>query len=190
MKEQYHKEKTFKRKDFSGNKRLEADYEACTFIGCNFLEADFTLMDFIECQFIDCNLSLAKVNGSFFQDTTFKDCKLLGIQFDNCNEFGLSVGFESCVLDDCTFFKVKMPSTFFKDCQLRHVDFTEAHLQGSSFEGSDLEAAVFVGSLLEKVDFRLARHYQIDPERNGIKGAKFLKEHLSGLVHKYGLDLE
>lgn len=190
MKEEYHREKTFKGKDFSGSKRLEADFEACVFENCNFLEADFTLMDFIDCQFIDCNLSLAIVNGTLFQDTTFKECKAMGIRFENCNKFGLTVSFESCALDNSSFYEVKMPGTTFKNCQLKHVDFTKADLQSVNFEGSNLEAAVFEGTLLGKADFRAADNFAIDPERNSIREAKFLKENLSGLVLKYRLNLE
>ncbi|WP_431217529.1 hypothetical protein ACQ86N_21315 [Puia sp. P3] len=43
--------------------------------------------------FSNCNLSLAQLQKTTFRDIQFKDCKMLGLHFEDCNEFGLSVSF-------------------------------------------------------------------------------------------------
>jgi uncharacterized protein YjbI with pentapeptide repeats len=147
-------------------------------------------MDFIDCQFVDCNLSLVTLNGTLFQEASFRDCKMLGLKFENCNKFGLSVYFRNCTLNNSSFYRAKMKKTVFIDCNLQHVDFSEADLFDSSFENSDLEQAVFDNSNLEKVDFRGAKNFIIDPEKNRMKQAKFLRPDLMGLLLKYNMQIE
>jgi uncharacterized protein YjbI with pentapeptide repeats len=67
------------------------------------------------------------------------------------------------------------------------VDFSQADLSGASFMGSDMSGTVFDRSNLEKADFREAVNYQIDPEINKVKGAKFDLEGLPGLLGKWGI---
>jgi len=44
-------------------------------------------------------------------------------------------------------------------------------------------------TFLKKRDFRSAYNYALDPEINRIKKAKFSREGLPGLLHKYNIDI-
>ncbi|MFT5185587.1 MAG: fluoroquinolone resistance protein, partial [Flavobacteriales bacterium] len=69
----------------------------------------------------------------------------------------------------------------------------------TDFSGCDLSAAVFgdcklVGTtfdqtILVKSDFRTAQGFEIDPENNRVREAKFSKDGLIGLLGKYSLDI-
>jgi uncharacterized protein YjbI with pentapeptide repeats len=65
----------------------KGEYENCTFNHCNFADADFSGYKFNECVFNSCNLSMVKLNKTAFCNIQFKDSKMLGLRFDNCNEF-------------------------------------------------------------------------------------------------------
>jgi len=50
--------------------------------------------------------------------------------------------------------------------------------------------ANFSGTTLEKTDFRRARNFNINPEFNRLKGAKFNNAQLAGLLTKFNLDID
>ena len=132
---------------------------------------------------------MANLFKTAFREVKFKDCKLLGLRFDKCEIIGLVLGFENCVLDHASFFRTKLQKTVFKNCRLKESDFSEADFSASVFDGSDLSGAVFDNTVLEKADFRLASNFNIDPERNRIKKAKFALDGLPGLLGKYGIEI-
>ncbi len=183
-------EKTFAKQDLTANPLPKGDYEYCTFINCNLADADLAHIKLLDCVFIDYNLSMANITGTAFRDVRFKDCKMLGLHFDTCSKFGLSLGFENCNLNHCSFYQTKVKKTTFKNTQLREVDFTEADLTGSFFDGCDLSAAIFQKTILEKCDFRTSFNYVIDPENNKIKKAKFALTGIAGLLEKYGIEID
>jgi hypothetical protein len=47
--------------------------------------------------------------------------------------------------------------------------------------------AAFVGTNLEKTDFRTARNYSFDPEQNKLKKARFSHPAVVGLLTKYDI---
>ena len=165
------------------------EYENCEFISCDLSNCDLTGYRFLDCHFTACNLSMAKLVKTVIQGAVFKDCKLLGLNFGNCNQFGLSLSFQNCQLDHCSFSRTKIKKTKFSNCRLHGTDFTEADLSESSFSGCDLLNATFENSILEKVDFTSVLHYIIDPENNKIKNAKFSAEGLPGLLAKYKIQI-
>jgi uncharacterized protein YjbI with pentapeptide repeats len=130
------------------------------------------------------------LNNTAFREVFFKDCKLLGLRFENCNEFLFSVKFENCILNLSSFYKRNIKKTQFKDCSLHEVDFSEADLSNSIFENCDLSMATFDNSNLQKIDFRTAFNYSISPERNRIKQAKFSSQGLSGLLQHHDIIIE
>ena len=69
-------------------------------------------------------------------------------------------------------------------------DFTDADLSGALFFHCELTDARFLHSKLERADFRTAAGFQIDPEQNRMKGARFSREGLTGLLSKYELNIE
>ena len=108
---------------------------------------------------------------------------MLGINFENCNDFALSFTFDNCQLNHSTFYGMKIQKTIFKNAQLQEVDFTMCNLENSVFENCNLSGAVFASTNLQKVDFRSAVHYSIHPEENLIKSAKFSQLGIAGLLN-------
>ncbi len=115
---------------------------------------------------------------------------MLGLNFENCNKFGLSLRFENCQLNHASFYQIQLKNTVFRSCQLQETDFTESNLTDSLFDECDLYLAVFNQSILEKVDFRTSKNYAIDPENNRIKRAKFSYPDVLGLLDKYDIETD
>lgn len=115
---------------------------------------------------------------------------MLGIHFEDCNDFGLSFRFDNCVLDHSSFYNAKINKTIFMDSRLHEVDFSESDLADSSFLNCDLGGALFDNTNLEKADFLTSYSYSLDPERNRLKRTKFSSNGLSGLLRKYDIIIE
>lgn len=183
-------EEVIDKKDFSGTKLPNNEYENCQFKQCTFVSADLSNIKFSDCEFVDCNISNTKLHQTSMQDVHFKQCKLLGLHFDNCNGFLFSVDFEDCILNLSTFYKLSLKKKIIKNCSLQEVDFANADLSGATFDNCDLTGATFENTILEKTDFRTAYNYAFDPEKNKIKKAKFSREGLVGLLAKYDIEIE
>ena len=168
----------------------KGEYENCQFINCDFSDTNFSEMKFIDCEFTGCNLSLVKLGKTIFRDINFKDCKMLGLRFDHCSEFGLAFSFDKCILDHCSFYQTKIKKTVFKGCQLHEADLTECDATGSIFDHCDLLDATFENTILEKADLRNSYNFSIDPAANKIKKAKFSLSAVAGLLNKYGIEID
>ena len=189
MEQAYIEEQTFDKKDFKDHSLAKGEYENCRFLNCDFSNGDLSDRQFTDCEFSGCNLSLAKLSKTAFRDIAFRDCKMLGLRFDHCYEFGLSFSFENCILNHSSFYKTKIKKTTFKNVQLQETDFTECDLTNSVFDNCDLTGATFDGTIIEKSDFRTSYNYTIDPEMNRIKKAKFSIFGVSGLLSKYDIEI-
>lgn len=189
MHQDYIKSKTSDKIDFTKNPPPGIEYESHTFTNCDFSNADLAGRVFINCEFENCNLSMAILIDTTLQDIAFKNCKMLGLHFENCNRFGLSVKFDGCNLHHASFFKTKLKKTIFQNSKLLEVDFTEGDFSGSVFENCDLMGSLFENTMLEKADFSTSFNYSIDPEKNRIKKARFSLTGLPGLLEKYEIDI-
>jgi fluoroquinolone resistance protein len=185
-----HEGKLFEKIIYAGKEIKNREFEQCTFKDCDLSDSIFTYNRFTECVFIGCNLSMTKLANSSLRDVTFKQCKLLGINFSECEDFLFSVRFENCILDYASFMKKKMPKTKFIHTSLKQVVFSNANLSHSVFDHCDLADAIFNGVDLKEADFRTANNYVIDPELNSLKKAKFSLHGISGLLTKYGIRIE
>ncbi|MEP6684043.1 MAG: pentapeptide repeat-containing protein [Parafilimonas sp.] len=190
MERQYFEEQNFDKKDFLEKALPIGDYESCCFNNCNFSNTDLRNIHFIDCVFNGCNMSIAKLDKTVFRDVQFKDCKLLGLLFLDCDSFLFSAGFENCVLNDSSFFKMNLKKMQFKNSTLHEVDFAESDLSNSVFNNCDLLNAKFENTILEKADFRTSFNYSINPEINRIKKAKFSLPAAVGLLDKYDIEIE
>lgn len=166
------------------------EYEDCVFTACIFSDADLSDYIFVDCKFVQCDLSNAKLSACAFRDVQFKDCKMMGLHFDECNTFSLSFGFNACVLDYSSFYKLKIKKTAFKNCRMTEVDFTQTNLSEASFDHSDLSGAIFFQSNLEKADFRSSFNFTIDPQQNSMRKARFSSTSLAGLLHNYQIVID
>jgi uncharacterized protein YjbI with pentapeptide repeats len=111
------------------------------------------------------------------------------VLFTDCNTFGLSLKFERCILDNASFYKLKLKGITFKDSKLTETDFTECDLTRAVFADCDLKNAAFDHTNLEQADFRSAKNYTIDPENNKLRKAKFSLHQVGGLLQKYQIEI-
>jgi len=180
----------FERGDYTVENLPRGEYENCRFVNCNFYGGDLSHITFRECTFDSCDFSLAKMKNTALNDIHFVGCKLVGVQFDECNQFLLSLDFEDCVLKLAVFYKLKLRKTRFKNCNMQETDFLESDLVSSIFDNCDLQRAIFHKTILEKVDFRTSFNYSIDPEENRITKARFSRIGVVGLLDKYRIEIE
>lgn len=185
-----HEQKSFEDIDYSEKILTDTEFYKCNFHNCNFTKSDFSDIDFIDCNFTDCNFTLTILKNSGLKDIQFNKCKIMGIDFSICNNFLFTVHFNECHLDNSTFHSKKMKKTNFINCSLKEVDFSEVDLTLSVFQYCDLSNSIFNQTILDKVDFRTAVNYVIEPDSNRIKKAKFSLPGLPGLLAKYEIIVE
>lgn len=183
-------DETFDKRDFTGEPLPKGEYESCVFKHCNFSGSALSSIRFIDCMFIGSNLSLVRLDKTVLRDAQFKECKMVGLHFEQCDPFGLSFSFEGGLLDQSSFYRAKLKKTVFKGIQLREVDLTECDLTSAVFDNCDLTGAAFENTILEKADLRTSFNYSIDPERNRVKKAKFSLQGLPGLLNKYDIEID
>jgi len=80
--------------------------------------------------------------------------------------------------------------TTFVNSQLQEVDFTECDLTSSILKNCDLMYATFDKTNIEKADLRFSYNYNINPENNRIKKAKFSLQGVIGLLGKYDIIID
>ncbi len=190
MEQKYTEEETFEKIDFTQNTLPEGIYEYCRFLNCDFSNSDLSDVEFMDCEFECCNLSMTNLTNTVLRDIIFNDSKMLGIQFEKCNDLLLSVKFNNCNLSHSSFYKVNLKMTIFENTKLHDVDFTECNLSSSVFNNCDLARAIFDNTNIEKTDFRSSYNYLINPEINRIKKAKFSLPGVVGLLGKYNIDID
>ncbi len=190
MEKTYVEHKTFDHIDFSENGLALGNYENCTFTNCSFLNFDLSGTTFSECIFEQCDLSMATLAGTALREVRFKDSRLLGLHFEDCNDFLFSASFEDCRLNLSSFCRLKLKSTLFKNCNLQEVDFTEADLTSATFDHCDLRGAIFENTKLEAADLRTAYNFAINPALNSIRKAKFSLMGIKGLLEQYDITIE
>lgn len=114
MDETYILDQNYENTDFIKSPLSKAEYENCSFKNCNFEYSDLSQFKFTDCEFVECNLSMAKLIGTAFRDVVFRGCKMFGMPFDDCNQFGLSFCFDECSLNNSVFYKTAIRKTILK----------------------------------------------------------------------------
>lgn len=183
-------DKTFENIDFREQMPEPADYENCTFINCTFSDVNLSESVFEECDFEQCDLSNARLVQTAFKNVHFKSCKLIGLQFDTCNQFLLEFRFEECILNYASFYGLKIPKSYFSACSLLETDFRESDLAKAVFSACQLGGAMFENTNLQGADMRNNKDITLSPELNHIWGAKFSLENLPGLLQKYNIKVD
>lgn len=189
MEEYIYIHQTFEKENYFGRKITDREFDGCIFKNCDFSNCDFSGTIFLDCEFINCNMGMMTVNKTGFKTVTFKTCKVLGIQFHECDDFLFNVRFEDSILDYCSFSNKKMPKTNFVNSSLKEVVFTGTDLSYAIFENVNLERAIFNETQLKNADFRTAYNYSIDPEFNPMQKAKFSMQGIPGLLDKYDIKI-
>ena len=73
---------------------------------------------------------------------------------------------------------------------MQDVDFVEADLSKSDFNGSHLQGATFELTNLTEADFREAENFSINPAKNRMRKAKFRRDNVLGLLDGFGLNVK
>ena len=183
-------EKIYSGVDFTTNYLPKSEYELCRFEQCIFSNSDLSNITFNECEFIECDLSLSNIKHTVFNEVSFVKCKLLGLHFNNCDSLFMSMNFDDCNLELASFFDLSLKRTQFKKCNFNGADLTRSDFTQTSFEDCDFKAAIFDGTILDQADLRTAFNFNIDPENNSLKKARFSKENLAGLLLKYQIKID
>lgn len=182
-------DKIFNKVDFAVTQFDKGEYEYCKFSHCNFSDANFSENKFLECEFDSCNLSMTKLGMTVFIDTSFYNCKMTGLNFEHCSDFGFSIFCSNCILDYSIFYKKLLKNCSFKNCSFIESDFTEANLTALHFDKCDFSNAKFENTIMERCDFSTSFNYILNPEANRIKKARFSLAGIPGLLTKYEIDI-
>lgn len=183
-------DETFKSLNYTVDHLPLAEYEYCTFINCDFSESCISKISFLECEFMDCNFSMVKAKETCLRDVIFKNCKLVGFPFHDCNMFLLSMTFIKSQLNLSSFYDLQLKNTTFEDCKLEQTDFTNTNLSASTFDNCNLDQTIFDNTVLEKVDFSTSYNLSINPNSNRIKDANFSKENALGLLGVFQITID
>jgi len=175
--------------DYRENELPIGEYEDCTFINCTFANTNLSGRIFSDCRFEGCDMSMAILGQTSFREVRFMNCKLLGLHFNNCNKFLLSMQFEHCILNFSSFYQVSLKKALIKDCKLQEVDFVESNLTQTRFFNCDFQKAVFNNTTLEGADLRTSYNFSISPLTNRIKKARFSRENVLGLLDGFGITI-
>lgn len=186
-------ERTFKSEDFSGQEIVAKHFSECVFKSCRFQEATLNRCRFTNCRFDKCDLSLVKVPKTSFANTTFENCKVIGVDWTQSIWFAgnlfCPVNFQGSVISHSTFIGLDLHGILIKDCVAKNVDFREADLTKAVLVDSDLEGCLFMQTDLTQADFTHARNYSINPAANKLEKAKFSLPDAMGLLSGLGIIL-
>ncbi len=166
----------FENLNLSGQEIVSKEFDDCTFSKCDFSHTAFKKCKFIACHFSGCDLSLMQVLDSQFNGCQFEDCKIIGVDWTKASWVALTQRepkFKNSVLNDSSFWGLKLEAIMISGCEARDVDFREANLTKSDLRETDFTNALFRNTNLIEANFAHASNYDVDVRVNDIKGAKF-----------------
>ena len=179
--------------DLSFEEIIATNFESCIFSDCYFTESLFDKCKFVECQFIKCNLSVINPGYSKFLDVTFDQCKLVGVDWTKAawSSFVVSspISFYRCILNDSSFFGLKLEEISIEECKAHDVDFREGNFSDANFTYTDFTNSLFNRTNLIGADFTEATNYNIDIYLNEIKRAKFSRLEAIRLLDSLEIEL-
>ena len=124
-----------------------------------------------------------------FQEVQFKDCKMLGLRFDEVNTFRFSINCIRSQFDHASFYGLSLQKSSFNECNFLGADFSDVNASRSQLINSVFIDAVFDGTNLEDCDLTGSTDFYIDPSKNRIKGAIIPRHSLEGLLHQHKLTI-
>ena len=122
-------------------------------------------------------------------DARFGACVFEGVDWSGKDLRGAR--FEECTFVACDLFNMRtlglgLQDVTFRESKLVGFDFASCNALGFRVHMEDCIADAVNG---EATDFRTATGWRIRPDENRIRGAKFRRDDLSGLVEGWDLDL-
>jgi uncharacterized protein YjbI with pentapeptide repeats len=133
---------------------------------------------------------LIKLDGVRLQNVVFSECKILGVNFSQADNFMMKLSFKQCFIKNSYFIDAKLPKTNFIECEIIDSEFTSVDLTASDFSESKFNQTIFSKCNLSDCDFRTAKSYSIDPTTNEVTGAKFSMPQVLGLLDYFDILIE
>lgn len=180
-------DQSFTRITIAELRKLGNTFERCSFLDCDFAEANLSELTFIDCHFTNCLFVLCRITQTGLQKVNFTGCNLTGTEFNRAKDFLFEVHFDDCILDNTIFYKKKNKGGRFTNCSLKEADFTAADLTNAVFDNCNLHRSMFDNTQLKGADLSTSFNFEIDPEENNIKKAKFSVHGLPGLLTRYNI---
>ena len=169
------------------------NFDNCQFHQCDFTECEFKRCKFTDCEFIKCNLSNIKIPFSNFTNTAFEDSKVVGINWAQAQwpliKLASPIVFYRCNMNFSSFMGLSLSEIVIEDCKAEEVDFRETNLSGANLAYTDFNKSQFVHCDLTKTDFTEATGYNIDPNQNKIKQAKFSFPEVIALLNHFDIEI-
>jgi uncharacterized protein YjbI with pentapeptide repeats len=147
------------------------EFSRCKFRGLKLQEGDLSRAHFEDCELESCDLTRASVAQVLLREVTFRDCKLMGIDWSTLGSYP-AMRFEDCNLRYASFVRLGLNKIGFVRCAMVESTFLDTQLVQASFEGSDLTGARFERCTLRGASFASSQGLSLDPRSNDVKGAK------------------
>ena len=106
--------------DFEGQNNSNIAFENCNFRSCRFNNLALENIKYSSCLFEKCEIILTNIKNSTLNDVKFLDCKIIGINFIECNDFGLSLDFEGSILDSVVIYEKSLKKTNIVKCKIKN----------------------------------------------------------------------
>ena len=167
----------------------DKELQRCTFRRCKLPESRWARSKLVECLFENCDLSRMAPQELGLREVTFKDCKLMGVDWSDLAALP-DMAFEGCDLRYASFVKLKLKLTKFLRCTARESNFIEVDLTEADFTGTDLADSTIRGCTLSKTNFSRAIGVLFDPQHNRVKGARIALETALAMARSAGMVVE
>jgi fluoroquinolone resistance protein len=161
-------------------------FHDCIFKECTFSEASLTDTSFLDCEFYHCDLSMVGVDNGRFNNVSFHDSKMIGINWAKAAHIKF-MNFYRCNISFSTFIGVNLERCQMRDCFAKEAFFSETNLTKATCSYTDFIDTQFMHSDLTNADFTHAKNYFISPTLNTLKQTKFSMQEAISLL--YGLDI-
>lgn len=185
-----HEGEDFSKVTFTDDRLDDKTFVKCNFYHCQFNGNNFDECSFEDCKFDGCDMSLSKLNNCRFTDVAFESSKMLGIDWTKSSKTFLEIGFEDCNISHSIFTGLNLKKIKMQKCEAKDCDFTDTNLSESSCNDTDFKESIFSNTNLIGSDLSHATGYQIDPNHNKIKGAKFTFPEVTALLSCLGIIVE
>ena len=98
--------------------------------------------------------------------------------------------FDSETYTKIDFSKTNIIKGEYDNCTVINCNFENIHTSNIQFVACDLKGAIFERTNLEKTNFKTAFNFTFELEKNRVKGAKFKRDSIDGLLFHYKIVLE
>lgn len=125
--------------------------------GGSLVGADLSGADLTDATFDGADLSRVRLVAAMLTDTTFRDCRMLGVDLSGLRSLAVTFSVDGCTLalanlSDAHLRAWQVHEADFSDADLRGADLREAVLDGCKLRGTDLTHARLDGADLSTAD--------------------------------------